>query len=656
MKKIFFAAVLSLMTVALNAATTWTETCGTTVSQSGTYWPYVNQFTGWDHQGECTYNGSYATVRQLNRYAANGPHVYLASSKDTYFTIDGIPGGSSATLSFDMVFYNSSNQNLTSTSASMITLSINGIEQDLSAFTITSTAFSTISIPIEGMYDTYSLRFAKPSTEKAEVRLDNFTITYGEKKYTLTVIAGKGGTVNTEVNGEYSKGAKVTVTATPNADYTFVQWSDGNTNATREITITEDLILRAEFKGNYNTVADIMKIYQDLNLASGATSTESYTGRGYVTKWNNGYPDYQNADFYVDDYADGSQTLLQCFRLTASNAADKRTLKVGEYVEFTGKLQNYNGRAEIAKGGTFRVLEAPADDEEQSGCYKDYEGMRGAQIVAALHELIKDPDTVPYKNLRADLTGIDYRTDGKVWDMYSPCDFGPKGYCTTVESPDECSCYNREHMVPQSWWNNVNTERMRTDLHHVIPADGFTNEKRSNNPYGEVMGTPDWTNTVGSKLGKGTYNTTVFEPNDEYKGDIARAYFYMLTCYSDKDFTQHWKGQKVFTFTNGKAGLTSEAQSLFLKWHRNDPVSDKEIKRNNGIEALQHNRNPFIDMPELIEYIWGKNSAKVYTCSTTAIESIEEAMPRATKLIENGALYIVLPDGTRYTTTGARVR
>ena len=197
---------------------------------------------------------------------------------------------------------------------------------------------------------------------------------------------------------------------------------------------------------------------------------------------------------------------------------------------------------------------------------------------------------------------------------------------------------------------------MRTDLHHVIPADGFTNEKRSNNPYGEVTGTPDWTNTVGSKLGKGTYNTTVFEPNDEYKGDIARAYFYMLTCYSDKDFTQHWKGQKVFTFTNGKAGLTSEAQSLFLKWHRNDPVSDKEIKRNNGIEALQHNRNPFIDMPELIEYIWGKNSAKVYTCSTTAIESIEEAMPRATKLIENGALYIVLPDGTRYTTTGARVR
>lgn len=473
--------------------------------------------------------------------------------------------------------------------------------------------------------------------------------------FTLTVIAGKGGTVNTEVNGEYEQGAQVTIIATANADYTFVQWSDGNTDATRTVTVTEDLTLRAEFKTNYNTVADIMKIYQSLNLASGASSSDSYTGRGYVTRWYSGYPTYQNATFYVDDYADGSTNLLQCYRLMATNTADKRTLQVGEYVEFTGKLMNYNGKAEIAQGGTFRVLEAPKE-EEQNGCYSDYEGMKGTQIIAALHEQIKEPDTVTYKSLRADLTGIDYRTDGYVWDMYSPCDFGPKGYCATVESPEECSCYNREHMVPQSWWNNVNTERMRTDLHHVIPADGFTNEKRSNNPYGEVTGTPDWTNAVGSKLGKGTYNTTVFEPIDEYKGDIARVYFYMLTCYSDKDFTQHWKGQKVFTYTNGKAGLTSEAQSLFLKWHRNDPVSEKEINRNNGIERLQGNRNPYVDMPELVEYIWGKNAAKTYVCSTTAIDHTEHAAPRATKLLENGTLYLVLPDGTRYTATGVRVR
>ena len=130
----------------------------------------------------------------------------------------------------------------------------------------------------------------------------------------------------------------------------------------------------------------------------------------------------------------------------------------------------------------------------------------------------------------------------------------------------------------------------------------------------------------------------------------------MLTCYYNENFTINAKGRYVFTYVDGKAGLTSEALALFLKWHRNDPVSEKEINRNNGIELLQHNRNPFVDNPELVEYIWGKNATVVYTCKTTDFEAIEETAPRAKKIIENGALFIVLPDGTRYTSTGARVR
>jgi len=401
-------------------------------------------------------------------------------------------------------------------------------------------------------------------------------------------------------------------------------------------------------------VADIISIYNSLGLANGATSTDTYTGRGYVTYWKNGYPDWQNGDFFVDDYPDGSTSLLQCFRLTAPNTDDQRKLEVGEYVEFTGQLKNY-GHAEVVNG-TFRVLEAPHEDTGEETCYPQFEGMTGAQILATLHEQIKDPDTLEYYYLRADKTGVDYRADYTVWDMYTNCSFQGNSYCAgVIENPYECQCYNREHMLPQSWWGNVNTKRMRTDLHHVIPTDAATNTQRSNNPYGEVSGTPTWSNAAGSKSGYGTYNTTVFEPADEYKGDIARVYFYMLTCYSDEDFTVNWKGQKVFTYTNGQAGLTAAAKALFLKWHRNDPVSEKEINRNNGVERKQHNRNPYVDMPELIEYIWGKKSSKTYTCAGPA-EGIEETGVKATgkKMLIDGQLIIELEDGTRYNVLGIR--
>lgn len=406
---------------------------------------------------------------------------------------------------------------------------------------------------------------------------------------------------------------------------------------------------------NFYTVAEVMKVYEELGLNTNpnTSSTESYTVRGYVTLWKSGYPDYQNADFFIDDYPDGSTSQLECFRLPATNADDMRTLSVGEYVEVTARLQNYNGRAELFEG-TFYTLTAPDTPPVAGNCYEQYVGMTGEQILAILHEEIKDPDTVTYYNLRADKTGIDYRENGTVWDMYTSCPFGSRDYCNTTDVTDECACYNREHMVPQSWWGNDNSQRMRTDLHHVIPTDAVTNTKRSNNPYGEVSGTPTWSNSLGSKVGSGTYSTTVFEPVDEYKGDIARVYFYMLTCYSDKDFTRNWKGQKVFTYSNGKAGLTAAAKSLFLKWHRNDPVSDKEIKRNKGVKRLQHNVNPYVEMPELIEYIWGSHSGVPYACPSTAVKTIDGATRKANKVLENGVLYLVLPDGTKYNVMGIR--
>jgi hypothetical protein len=132
--------------------------------------------------------------------------------------------------------------------------------------------------------------------------------------------------------------------------------------------------------------------------------------------------------------------------------------------------------------------------------------------------------------------------------------------------------------------------------------------------YDEVKSVT-WTNSLGSKLGTGkTWNETSFEPVDEYKGDIARVYFYMLTCYMDKDFTLGGKGYRYFTYNNGVCDFKSQALALMLKWHRQDPVSEKEVVRNAKVADLQGNVNPFVVEPDLVEYIWGTMKGKAYDC------------------------------------------
>ncbi|HRU64159.1 MAG TPA: endonuclease, partial [Paludibacteraceae bacterium] len=160
---------------------------------------------------------------------------------------------------------------------------------------------------------------------------------------------------------------------------------------------------------------------------------------------------------------------------------------------------------------------------------------------------------------------------GKIWDIYSNnCNF-TWGNDQCGNYSKECDCYNREHTTPQSWFNGASP--MYSDLFNVYPTDGYVNNKRSNYPYGEV-GSATYTSGNGSKLGTSNfsgYNGTVFEPIDEYKGDLARTYFYMATRYADQCGTwTNGNGSVVYTST---LGLTFYAINLFLKWSREDPVS-----------------------------------------------------------------------------------
>ena len=292
--------------------------------------------------------------------------------------------------------------------------------------------------------------------------------------------------------------------------------------------------------------------------------------------------------------------------------------------------------------------------------YPELDGKKGEEIRTALYNKIKDHTVLTYSGVWASATGVDDRKDGtnNIWDMYSNCIFDKwNDKCGSGESTEDCECYNREHSVPKSWWGSDESEPMYTDLHHLIPTDRLANSQRSAWPLGEVSSV-EWTNG-SAKLGYGTFGNSgtnmTFEPADEYKGDFARIYFYMATCYKNKNLAAGGKGYKVFS--NGTANFTTTALNLYLNWHREDPVSQKEIDRNNGVAKKQGNRNPFVDAPELVEYIWGNKKNVAYSCTQSAVEGVSEdsQVPLVIKVIENGHLFLILPDGTRYTATGVRV-
>lgn len=210
----------------------------------------------------------------------------------------------------------------------------------------------------------------------------------------------------------------------------------------------------------------------------------------------------------------------------------------------------------------------------------------------------------------------DVRADGKVWDIYSNCNFIFGRFDVTGGNQDdgtggtvECQKYNREHTFPKSWF--ANGTPMFSDAFHVMPTDKKDNSMRGNLAYGKV-GTATFTTSNGSKIGNCIapnypYTLQVFEPADEYKGDVARNYFYMATCY--QNVISSWQtiqanGDTVLDGTSDKV-FEQWYLDLMYSWHIADPVSSKETNRNNAVYAVQGNRNPFIDHPEWVFKIWG---------------------------------------------------
>ena len=208
----------------------------------------------------------------------------------------------------------------------------------------------------------------------------------------------------------------------------------------------------------------------------------------------------------------------------------------------------------------------------------------------------------------------DVKPNGKVWDMYSDIPGGAPPYeyipgtnqCGSGGGGAEGDCYSREHSFPKSWFDN--SYPMNTDLFHIFPVDQYVNNRHSNYPY-RVVASPTWVSLNGSKVGPCTaqgYSGTVFEPIDEYKGDFARAYFYMATRYENLIAT--WPGfdPNAAAVLDGTAypAFKTWYLDLLVSWHTMDPVSEKEIARNDSVYKIQHNRNPYIDHPEYVNAVW----------------------------------------------------
>ncbi len=255
------------------------------------------------------------------------------------------------------------------------------------------------------------------------------------------------------------------------------------------------------------------------------------------------------------------------------------------------------------------------------GYYNGADGKTGYELKTALYNIIKNHYDQGYSALwtfyltgdilPANLTNSGNSTN-KIWDIYSynPNGLNPYEY---NKGSDQCgnysgegSCYNREHTFPKSWFNNA--APMKSDVVHILPTDGYTNGRRSNYPYSEV-GTTTWVSQNGSKLGGSNapgYSGTAFEPIDEFKGDLARIYFYMATRY--ENVIANWQNNS----SNADAVLDGTSDhvyedwylDLMVKWSNEDPVSQKELDRNDKIYDYQNNRNPFVDHPEYITLIW----------------------------------------------------
>lgn len=334
------------------------------------------------------------------------------------------------------------------------------------------------------------------------------------------------------------------------------------------------------------------------------------------------------------------------------------------------------------------------------GYYDRIEGTKDAELKTTLKSIIRKHTVVAYGSGK-----------GATWEVFYYSDRDENGYCMDMycddwkklNNPgDKANGCNIEHSFAKSWWGGAENDAYK-DCYHLNPSNSTANSSRSNYPLGvPVKDIKDQSKTGSLRVGKMYHDSLktdfwVFEPKDEYKGDFARAYFYMATCYGKEidgnpdvvcNKYNGWRldnkdvGSRFAMQNDNYLEFQPWEAEILIQWHRQDPVSEKELNRMDAVSDFQHNRNPFIDYPCLAEYIWGSKKGQKVTLSSlkntydedylglpdsekggcdcvpadveeTTISSENMNVPQ--KILHNGQIVIVY-EGVRYSILGTRLR
>ena len=300
----------------------------------------------------------------------------------------------------------------------------------------------------------------------------------------------------------------------------------------------------------------------------------------------------------------------------------------------------------------FLLLAAAGFCQIPAGYYNSANGFTGYRMKTKLKKIVTNGhDPQSYKkglwSLYANsIRDYYYENDGTILDIYSENPAGADPYSFTPVTNQcgsynaEGDCYNKEHLIPQAYFSSAMP--MYSDAHHIVPTDGKVNGWRGNLPFGVVSGTATngcnagATNTpchtannskLGSNLNSGYsagFSGKVFEPIDEFKGDVARSFLYFATRYEDDMpgfYSAAASSLEVKAMFDGSSNkvFNSTFLNILLVWNAQDPVSAKEIAFNNAIYNFQSNRNPYIDHPEYVTAVWG---APLSVSPTTVLQSV----------------------------------
>ncbi len=459
---------------------------------------------------------------------------------------------------------------------------------------------------------------AKNLTSNINLSISDNTGSFGVN---LRSIPKEGGVV--EVNFSSSRKARYTAILTLSS--TGLDEQPVVSEVPVSIGVCSEIFHTGEADDPY-TVADALSRMEELE--DNETSSEWWYIRGYVA--SDSIAVSSSTGGLSFDLAWEGDTLY-VYAMTAEGGAliDAGNIHKGDTLLIHSRLQNYVGYKESHKEvymGHLISSDIPSTDWSQlrADYYENINHTADTTLKRVLKETISGGIRYTYGSGTLHTWDAFYHTDREegsmlVLDMYSD----NKRYFSEQNPTASVAELDIEHMFPKSWWGGEVNNAYK-DLHHLVPADYSANRSKGNNAPGEVdVATFDNGSFFIGQPSSDCPAPKVFEPADRYKGDFARAYFYILTAYSDLEWDMSTPAAYTLD-TSSPQLLQPWARKLLLSWHRQDPVSEKEIRRNAEVARIQHNRNPYIDYPCLVEYIWGERQREEVDLSTLLLTTTEE--------------------------------